>query len=118
MFFGSLCLVLALLWGTLRPFELCNHLVEEERAGCFTLIVLLMPFDCYCSVSLPHGALGWSAVCDCGISWSYSLTFYCAGRISMEFYPLCVLRDHRQKYLNYEHLCYDDLFYLCKQCRP
>ena len=27
-----------------------------------------------CSVALPHGALGWSAVCDCGISWSYSLT--------------------------------------------
>ena len=22
---------------------------------------------------LPHGAMGWSAVCDCGISLSYSL---------------------------------------------
>ena len=22
-----------------------------------------------------HGALGWSAVYDCGISWSYSLNF-------------------------------------------
>ena len=22
-----------------------------------------------------HGAVGWSAVFDCGISWSYSLTF-------------------------------------------
>ena len=28
------------------------------------------------SVTLPHGAAGWSAVCDCGISWSYSLTFW------------------------------------------
>ena len=30
---------------------------------------------CYykCSVALPHGAVGWSAVCDFGISWSYSL---------------------------------------------
>ena len=28
------------------------------------------------SVALPHGAVGWSAVCDCGISWSYSLTFW------------------------------------------
>ena len=27
------------------------------------------------SVALPHGAVGWSAVCDCGASWSYSLTF-------------------------------------------
>ena len=24
---------------------------------------------------LPHGALGWSALCACGISWSYSLIF-------------------------------------------
>ena len=38
-------------------------------AACFALIVL-----CLCSVSLPHGAVGWSAVSDCGISWSYSLT--------------------------------------------
>ena len=22
---------------------------------------------CQCFVSLPHGAVGWSAVCDCGI---------------------------------------------------
>ena len=31
--------------------------------------------DCWCSVALPHGVVGWSAVCDCGISCSYSLTF-------------------------------------------
>ena len=23
---------------------------------------------------LPNGAVGWSVVCDCGISWSYSFT--------------------------------------------
>ena len=27
-----------------------------------------------CFVALPRGAMGLSAVCDCGISWSYSLT--------------------------------------------
>ena len=27
-------------------------------------------------VALPHGAMGLSAVFDCGISWSYSLTIY------------------------------------------
>ena len=27
----------------------------------------------HCCVALPHGAMGLSAVCDCGISWSYSL---------------------------------------------
>ena len=25
-------------------------------------------------MALPRGAMGWSAVCDCGISLSYSLT--------------------------------------------
>ena len=30
---------------------------------------------CICSVALPHSAVGWSAVCNCGISWSYSLTY-------------------------------------------
>ena len=46
---------------------ICNHLdeAERERAGCFALIVFLMSSDCYCSVALPHGAVG---VCDCGIS--------------------------------------------------
>ena len=24
-------------------------------------------------MSFPHGAVGWSALCDSGISWSYSL---------------------------------------------
>ena len=28
-------------------------------------------FDSLFSVSLPHGVMVWSAVCDCAISWSY-----------------------------------------------
>ena len=46
----------------------CNHLDEEDRAGCFAFIVIWI--SCYCkwSVALPHCAVGWSAVCDCGIS--------------------------------------------------
>ena len=43
----------------------------EERTGCFTLIVFLITIDYKCSVALLHGAMGSSAVCDCGISWSY-----------------------------------------------
>ena len=27
-----------------------------------------MSCDCYCSVVLPHGVVGWSAACDCVIS--------------------------------------------------
>ena len=33
-----------------------------------------MSCDCQCSVALPHGAVGLSAVCVCGISLSNSLT--------------------------------------------
>ena len=41
---------------------------ERERAGCFPVIVFRM--SCYrkCFVALPHGAMGWYAVCDCSIS--------------------------------------------------
>ena len=62
---GRYVLVFVLLCITLCPFWFCNHLEEEEKAGCFAIIVLHM----YCSVALPHGAVGWSAVCHCGISF-------------------------------------------------
>ena len=36
------------------------------RESCsFTLIVFLMSCGCYCSVTLPHSVVDWSAVCDC-----------------------------------------------------
>ena len=35
-----------------------------------------MSYDFWCFVTLIHGVVDWSAVCDCGISWLYSLTFY------------------------------------------
>ena len=41
---------------------------KRERAGCFTFIVFSMSCYCECPVTLSHGAVGWSAVCDCGIS--------------------------------------------------
>ena len=37
--------------------------------------VFLMSCVCYCSLSVPHSAVDWSAVCDCVISWPYSLNF-------------------------------------------
>ena len=33
---------------------------EEEKAGCFAIIVLQMYCDYKCSLALPHGAVGWS----------------------------------------------------------
>ena len=46
----------------------CNHIDGEERAGCFALAVFLMLCGSQCPVALPHGAVDWSAVCECGIS--------------------------------------------------
>ena len=55
-----------LLYVTLCPFKFCNHHDWEERDGCFAKIVFLMSRDgC---VALPLGAMGLSAVCNCGIS--------------------------------------------------
>ena len=52
-------------------------------------------------VALPRGAMGLSAVCDCGISWSYSLTIserrvIGLSHISINSTGWCVL--HWQKY--------------------
>ena len=65
LFEGGSVFVFVLLCITFSPFKFCNHLEEEERACCFALVVLRM--SCYCkfSVTLLHGAVGWSAVCDC-----------------------------------------------------
>ena len=60
--------VFVLLCITLCSFQFCNHLEEEGKAGCFAIFVLQMYCYYICSVALPHGALGWSAVYNCGIS--------------------------------------------------
>ena len=46
--------------------------------------------------ALPRGATGLSAVCDCGISWSYSLTIY----FSISFLPLCTWACMRKAAFN------------------
>ena len=45
-----------------KMFFIISHLTEEERAGCFTLIVFFLSSICYNSALcfLPH--VGWSAV--------------------------------------------------------
>ena len=60
--------VFVLLCITLCPLQFCNHLEEEEKAGCFAFIVLRMPCYCELSVTLPHGAVGWFTLCYRGIS--------------------------------------------------
>ena len=40
---------------------------KEEGTGRFAFIVFQMFKYCKCSVTLSHGAVGLSAMCDCGI---------------------------------------------------
>ena len=48
----------------------------EERAGCFTLIFILMSCgDYYCSVALSHDGVGWSAV-YCVFFWNILIHFF------------------------------------------
>ena len=63
--FAFLCKFLVLLYIILYVLAIFAPAVEK-RVGSFTFIVLLMSCCCYRSLSLPHGALGWSAV-----SWPY-----------------------------------------------
>ena len=68
---GVLCLVFCFV----IQYLVLLSLDEEERAVCFILIVFLVPCDCKCFVTLPRDTVGWPAVCNCGISWSYKLIF-------------------------------------------
>ena len=43
-----------------------HYIDGEEEAGCFAWFVFLVSYGC--CVVLPRGAMGLSAVCDCGIS--------------------------------------------------
>ena len=41
---------------------------DRQTDGCFTMFVFLVSCDCYFSVALPGGAVGWFVVCGCGNS--------------------------------------------------
>ena len=64
---GFSVFVFVLLCIALCLSKFCNHLEEGEKVG---LAIVVLKMDCYykCSVALPHGAVGWSTVCDCAIS--------------------------------------------------
>ena len=49
-------------------FNLCSHLHGGKECLLLYLYVFLVYCDCLCYVAFPHGGVGCSAVCDCGIS--------------------------------------------------
>ena len=71
---GAQCLVLVLLFSTLCPSSFAIILMGEKSAGCFDLTAFLMYCDSRCSVALPRGAEGWSAVCKL---WYFQVILPC-----------------------------------------
>ena len=57
-----------LLYRTGYSFWFCSQLYEKARAGCFALVVLLMPCSCWYSMAHLHGAVSWSVVSDYCVS--------------------------------------------------
>ena len=58
------------------------------------LVLILLYFGCLfyciCPVALPHCVVGWSAVCACGISYSYLLTFCVRSLFCSAAHIMCV----------------------------
>ena len=48
--------------------DFLSSLKGKEKSGRLAFIVLQMSCYCICSVAFPHDAVGWSAVCNPGIS--------------------------------------------------
>ena len=60
-------------------FYLTQLILIEKKV----LVLFLMSYDCYCSVALLQGAVGWSSVCDCGIGDHTDLSDNCLGAWSV-----------------------------------
>ena len=67
------CVCLCFWYALLCVLSCFAIILKRKRELVALLYVLRMSCYCICSVALPYGVVGWSAVCDYGISWSYSL---------------------------------------------
>ena len=62
LFWGVWCYAFVLfctICSTLCPFYIGNHLAGEERASCFTFFLCSE-----CHITVFHGTMGWSVVCN------------------------------------------------------
>ena len=112
--FTILLICAFLLYRIINDPTAINIFVISFSHGSLFAIIVLQKY-CYYkwSVALPHGAVGWSAMCDSGISWSYSFTFLLNSlrkrdnmlvyRFSSTFFYNAIL---------HEHSCVDRLFNL------
>ena len=67
----GLCFVLQYIVSCLVLLSSCL----ERESQLLYFCCVLMSSHCYRPLTLRHGAMDWSVVCDCGISSSYLLTF-------------------------------------------
>ena len=67
LFVGILCLSVSC-FALLSVHSSFEIMLKRRKAGCFAIIVLQMHWCYKYIMTLPHGAVGRSAVCDCGIS--------------------------------------------------
>ena len=51
-----------------------------SRLNCILALMCVPLFVCVPRFP-PRGAMGWSEICDCGISWPYSLDFEALSQI-------------------------------------
>ena len=67
LFVGALCW--SLFWyALLNVFSIFAIILKRKRELVTFLLLFLMSCYCKCPITFPHGAMGWSAICDCGIS--------------------------------------------------
>ena len=66
---GVLCLSL-ICYALLYDHSSFAIILKRKRKLVALLLLYYRMMSCYCkcSVNLPHGAMGWTALCDCGIS--------------------------------------------------
>ena len=55
--------------GVSDGFLFCGVILEIVLRKGELVAMLKKCCGCQCSVSIPHGAMVWSVICDCGISW-------------------------------------------------
>ena len=58
-------------WYTIKVVPLTRGYIDSRSKVYLNEVIIKGDhIEGLCSLSLLHGAVGWSVVCDCGISWS------------------------------------------------
>ena len=70
---------------------ICGYSSRFRRLVCIVCYWYFLIIPTYFFLALPHSSVGWSAVCDCGISRPYSLFFLTISVSCYNHIKACVL---------------------------